>query len=112
MKKLYFNHKGKKFNIDVEVCGFFGKIFGLMFKSKESANALLFEFEKPTRMSIHSLFVFFPFLAIWLNKKGKVIEIKKVKPFTASVFSKKNFYKLLEIPFNKKYDDKIRILHE
>src|SRR3989344_2241091 len=100
MEKVFFSYRGKKFNFDAKVCGFFGKIFGLMFKSKENASALLFEFKKPTTIRIHSLFVFFPFVAVWLGKKGKVIEIKKVSPFTLSVSPKKSFYKLLEIPIN------------
>ena len=111
MKSISFKHKGKKINLDVEVCGFFGKIFGLMFKKRATAKALLFDFRKPVDMRIHSLFVFFPFVAVWLDKKGKVLEIKKVMPFTISVGAKKTFYKLVEIPFNRKYDGKIKLLY-
>src|SRR3989344_3026513 len=103
MKKISFSFKGRKLNIDAKKCGFFGKAFGLMFTSKENANALLFEFKKPIKLKIHSFFVFFSFIAVWFNKKGKVLEMKKIKPFTVAVSSKKNFYKLLEIPINNKY---------
>ena len=111
MKSISFKHKGKKINLDVEVCGFFGKIFGLMFMPRENANALLFDFKKPTRVRIHSFFVFFPFVAVWLDDKNKIVQIKKVMPFISSIRCKKNFYKLIEIPFNTKYDGKIKLLY-
>jgi len=111
MKHVSFKYKGKKISTDVEVCGFFGKIFGLMFKSREGANALLFDFKKPTRISIHSFFVFFPFIAVWLDKKGKVLEIKKITPFASPVSPKKNFHKLIEIPSNTRYNGKIKLLY-
>ena len=110
-KSIYFKHKGKKITLDVETLGFFGKVFGLMFMPRENANALLFDFKKPTRVRIHSFFVFFPFVAVWLDKKGKVLEIKKIIPFTFSVSPLKNFYKLIEIPLNKKYDGKIKLIY-
>lgn len=91
--------KGKKVN--AKVCKNIQKISGLMFKRKET-EPLLFEFSKPTRRAIHSYFVFFPFIAVWYNK-DKIVEVKKVKPFTFHVRPKKAFTKLLEIPINKKY---------
>ena len=81
-----------------------------MFKQWENARALLFEYEKPVLMKIHSLFVFFPFVAIWLDKKNKIIQIKEVKPFTFSVSAKNDFSKLVEMPINKKYKEKIKAL--
>ena len=111
MKKISFNYRSKRIVIEVNNLGFFGKIFGLMFKKRATAKALLFDFRKPVDMRIHSLFVFFPFVAVWLDKKGKVLEIKKVMPFTISVGAKKTFYKLVEIPFNRKYDGKIKLLY-
>ncbi|MBL7148371.1 MAG: DUF192 domain-containing protein [Nanoarchaeota archaeon] len=80
----------------------FGKVIGLMFSRREKADSLLFEFKKPTKMKIHSCFVFFDFLAIWLDNKGKIISSEIVKPFRLGVGIKEPFYKLLEIPINKK----------
>ena len=78
-----------------------GKITGLMFKSKKTAN-LLFEFKKDVRISIHSFFVFFPFLAIWLDKDNAFLEYKLVTSFTPSIIPKNKFRKLLEVPLNNK----------
>jgi len=74
-----------------------GIYLGLMFKTRKT-QPLLFEFPKDTRIAIHSFFVFFPFKAIWMDEKGKILEQKLVKPFTFSVRPKKPFRKLLEIP--------------
>ena len=82
-----------------------GGITGLMFKGKNYDKVLLFDFiskGKPTRMKIHSLFC--PkFLAVWLDNKNKVIESKIIKPFRLSVGCKREFSRLIEIPFNNRY---------
>jgi len=74
-----------------------GMILGLMFRTRKT-RPLLFEFSRDTRIAIHSFFVFFPFKAIWMDEKGKIIEQRIVRPFTFSVRPKKPFRKLLEIP--------------
>lgn len=104
-RKISFNYKNKKISLDVRVCSFFGKFSGLMFKKRQSAQALLFEFKNPGKIKIHSFFVFFPFIAVWLDKKERVLGIKKVRPFriSVSVPDGKNFEKLVEIPSNSKY---------
>lgn len=102
--KMKIQNGSKKIEIpDVKKLSEFGKIKGLMFCRRENAKPLLFEFKKPSKTRIHSFFVFFSFLAIWLDSKNKVLEYKIVTPFTLSVSPKKNYFKLLEIPFNKKY---------
>ncbi len=88
----------------------FEKGIGLMFRKREKCPALLFEFQKPTRMKIHSLFVFFPFAAVWLDDKNKIIDLKIVNPFRFVISCKKSFYKLIEIPINKKYQKEIKFL--
>ena len=95
----------KSFNIkNLKICNELEKFSGLMFSPKENARALLFNFKKPTRLAIHSFFVFYPFLAIWLDNKNKIVKISVVKPFTPFVMPKKSFLKLIEIPLNKKYE--------
>ncbi len=89
--------------IDVKKVSGFGKFLGLMFKQKNNADALLFEFNKPTHLKIHSFFVFFPFIAVWLDEDNKLIEIKKIEPFRLSIGPNRKFSKLIEIPINKKY---------
>jgi len=102
MKEISFNYKKNKFNIRVRECKGLHKILGLMFKSRD-ADALFFNFNKQTNTKIHSFFVFFPFVAIWLDERNNLVDIKKVKPFTFSTGSRKTFNKLIEIPLNKRY---------
>jgi len=101
----------KNFEIDVKKCGLFGMVRGLMFRRREKAPALLlFDFKKPKRLKIHSFFVFFSFVALWLDSKNNVIESRIVKPWNPLTLPKKRFSKLVEIPINKKYDNVIKIL--
>jgi len=85
-----------------------GKIRGLMFRRKEKSNALLFEFKKPSKMKIHSFFVFFDFIALWLDKDNNILEKRVVKPWTASVSPSVKYLKLLEVPLNVFYHSKIK----
>ena len=74
-----------------------------MFSRREKAKILLFKFEKPTRLAIHSFFVFYPFIAVWVDSEGKVIETKRVNPFIPYIIPEKDFISLVEIPLNRKY---------
>jgi len=78
-----------------------GKFKGLMFSRREKSRALLFEFKKPA--SIHSFFVFFDFLILWMDNKNNVVEWKIVKPFSWYEKSSRKFTKIIEIPVNQKY---------
>lgn len=98
---MIINFKNENIETPVKKVSELGKIIGLMFKKKTTGN-LLFEFNEKTSLRIHSYFVFFDFLAIWLDKKNKVLEWKVIKSFTLNVKPKKPFFKLIEIPFNKK----------
>lgn len=98
--KLEVNHKGKKLSINTRKMGFFSKGIGLMFSAK--SDVLFFSFRKDVRMSIHSYFVFFPFLAVWLDGKNKVIEFRKVDPFEWNIRPGKKFRSLIEIPLKKR----------
>jgi len=109
-KRIGFLYKGKKFEIDVVVCNSFGRFFGLMFKGREKSQALLFDFKRPTKIGIHSFFVFFPFFAVWLNSEGKVLDLKVLRPFGFPVFPKKHFIRLIEIPISRKYSEIIKLL--
>ena len=98
---MIIKFENKKISIPVKRVSHFGKVSGLMFKKKNTEN-LLFEFKKETKMRIHSFFVFFPFLAIWINKKNEVINFRFVKPFNPSIKQRKAFQKLIEVPLNNK----------
>jgi uncharacterized membrane protein (UPF0127 family) len=104
-KKISLNFGKNKILIEAHVVRGFERFSGLMFSRKEKAKILLFEFRKPVRLAIHSLFVFFSFIAIWTDEHGKIIEIKKVKPFSLTVCPEKNFSSFVEIPLSKKYKD-------
>ena len=98
--KIGLRYKGKKIFLDVERNN---GMIGLMFSGKENAKALLFNFHKNTNPALHSFFVFFPFLAIWLDGKNKISEMRIINPFSARILPKKSFYKVVEIPFNRRY---------
>ncbi|MBU0958366.1 MAG: DUF192 domain-containing protein [Nanoarchaeota archaeon] len=110
-KKISLTYKGRKLNFEAGLCEGASQGVGLIFKSRDT-RPLLFDFEEPTRLAITSVFVFFPFLAIWLDDKDKIIEKKIVKPFTMAVRPKRPFTRLLEIPINQKYFKEIEILLE
>jgi len=108
-KTIFLKYKGKSLKLNAVVCRGFRKFSGLMFKSKDT-EMLLFEFPENTRIRLHSFFVFFPFFAVWFDDKNKVIQVKKVKPFTLSVRPKKSFRRILEIPVNKRNSDIVKFL--
>ncbi|NMB66613.1 hypothetical protein GYA25_00940 [Candidatus Woesearchaeota archaeon] len=111
-KEIYLFYKNKKIKIKVKDCNFLEMSFGLMFSNKEKAKALLFEFKKERKIIIHSFFVFYPFLALWCDKKNKILEIKKVYPFSFTIIPKFSSKKLIEIPLNKKYKNYKKILQD
>ncbi len=91
---------GRKIRVPVTLCK--NKAKGLMFSRRENAEALLFEFSSQGLWSIHSFFVFYPFLALWL-RDNEVIDYKIVHPFSFSVLPRDPFHRLIEIPLNEKY---------
>nr|AIF01508.1 hypothetical protein [uncultured marine group II/III euryarchaeote KM3_149_F06] len=99
--KISLNFSGKSIELEVKKTNLFSKFFGLMFRSSETEN-LLFDFARDCKIRIHSLFVFFPFLIIWLNEENKVVGHEIVRPFRFSVSSKKRFKKFVEVPINRK----------
>jgi uncharacterized membrane protein (UPF0127 family) len=55
------------------------QIRGLMFRAKPVR--ILFDFGEEAIHPIHSLFVFFPFYAIYISKEKKVLEKARIAPF-------------------------------
>jgi uncharacterized membrane protein (UPF0127 family) len=96
---MIIKYKNKNIEVSAKKVSFFGKFIGLMFRRKNYSN-LLFEFRKSSIVAIHSFFVFFDFLAVWLDDKNNVLEFKLVKPFSLNICPKLHFTKLLEIPIN------------
>lgn len=107
---LIINSKNKKIFLEVHRCNWLEMLIGLMFSRREKAKALLFEFKTPVKISIHSFFVFFPFLAIWINSEGKILEKRIISPWKLKILPKKEFSKLIEIPISRRYSEKIKQL--
>lgn len=80
-------------------------IRGLMFRTKKT-RALIFK----TKGAIHSLFVFFPFLVLWLDNKNSVVDYKVVKSFTPHVNTKHKFERILEVPISRRYNSIVKIV--
>lgn len=55
------------------------QIRGLMFRAKPVC--ILFDFHEDAIHPIHSLFVFFPFYAIYISREKKVLEKARIGPF-------------------------------
>jgi uncharacterized membrane protein (UPF0127 family) len=116
-KKIYLKRRRDKeisLTIDpIKMVSILGSVKGLMFSRRNNASALLFEFSKPSMYAIHSLFVFFPFIAIWIDKNDRVLEWKLVRPWTFNVKCNYKFSRLIEIPINNKYKNVVgKLLRE
>ena len=85
------------------------KLIGLMFEKPINFNyALVFIFNESAVFSnsIHSFFVFFPFLAVYLNEKRRVVDIKIINPNQTFQPKEKSKY-LIEMPVE--FKDKIHL---
>lgn len=67
---------------------------GLMFQQKPEP--LMFKFETPTIVPIHSFFCK-PFYALWL-RDGKIIEARLIQPNLDNIKPSEKFDMLIEIP--------------
>lgn len=109
-REMKINYRGKEVIFKGKEIPFWYEGIGLMFKRGKRATALIFNFKKSVNMAIHSWFVFFPFVAIWLDENNKLIEIKLVKPFKIKILPSRKYKTLIEVPVNSKYDEVIRLL--
>lgn len=97
--KLEINNSGRKMSVEVKKLGVVGRFFGLMFRTSKTKN-LLFDFGREVRLSLHSFFVFFPFLVLWLDSENNVLRSEIVKPFRLRVLPRGKFFRIVEIPLN------------
>ncbi len=102
-KKITIKYKKKRLKITAEDCNLLNKFVGLMFSRREKSRILLFDFKRKQKIKIHSIFVFYSFIALWLDDKSRVVDLKIVRPFTPCVSPKKPVFKLIEIPINNFY---------
>ncbi len=105
--KIVVKNRGTKIKINVKKTNLFSRFFGLMFKSKNTEN-LLFDFGRDVNISFHSIFVFFPFVMLWLDSKNNVLNCRVVQPFNVLIKIKERFRKVIEIPFNERNRGLIR----
>lgn len=94
-------YKKRKIKIPVKKLGFFGRFYGLMFRTRETS-CLLFEFSKDVTYVFHSYFVFFPFMILWLDSKNNIIDSALARPFKFKISTEKPFRKVIEVPVNYK----------
>ncbi len=102
-KEIIIHYKRKRIKIIAKDCNVLQKLVGLMFSRRESAKILLFNFKKKQKIRIHSMFVFYPFVAIWLDKRNRVVDLKIVNHFVFCISPKKESYGLVEIPISSQY---------
>lgn len=107
---MIINYKAKKIKLKVKKIKGFRKYLGLIFKSRESEN-LLFEFYKDVNVSFHSIFVFFPFLIVWLDSKNRVLDFRVIKPFCFCFGINKKFRRVVEMPLNEKNEKILRFFY-
>ncbi|RMF54709.1 hypothetical protein D6745_04475 [Candidatus Woesearchaeota archaeon] len=70
--------KEHKINLKKVVCNnFFSKMLGIMFRKKLENSCYVFTFKKPSRVDIHSFFVFHPFDLVLLDENSRIVEIKE-----------------------------------
>lgn len=101
MLKLSVAYRRNNFYIKAKEISGLGKYIGLMFKRSNTEN-LFFKFSEYEKPVIHSFFVFFPFLALWLDEKNKILKWSIVRPFKFYVSPKFKPAKLIELPLNKR----------
>lgn len=101
LQRIYIKKDSKRLSFDVLRCEGLSKVLGLMFKKRNDAVPLLFDFSD--NLFIHSFFVTFPFLAIWLDE-DEIIKTEMVNPFTFMVRSPKGSNRLIEMPIADNYD--------
>lgn len=83
--------------IEAEVCdNYLSQLKGLMFRRDK--RPLLFVFKNKGLRAIHSFFCM-RFLAIWFAD-NEIIDAKFVEPWSYNIVPKREFDKLLEVPFD------------
>ncbi len=105
MQLRVFNRR-RQLQIDIKRVGFFTQFIGLMF-SRRKTPIRLFSYSSDRKVPIHSWFVFYDFLIVWLDSKNKIVSWKVVKPFTSLVLPTRVCRAFLEIPLDGKYRKEI-----
>ncbi|MEW6328544.1 MAG: DUF192 domain-containing protein [Candidatus Micrarchaeota archaeon] len=90
---------------------FLAKLRGLTFRKKISKPLLfIFKSESRSRASIHSLFMFFPFDAVFLDARKRIVDIReRIPPFTPLVVPLARSKFLLEMGAGEARAKKLKI---
>lgn len=81
------------------------KALGLMFSAGKKS--IIMEFSSEQKVPLHMVFVFFPIDVLFLDRKRKVVEIKRnFRPFSFYSPSRKAMY-VIEVPAGKAAKTKI-----
>lgn len=100
----------KKVAVTTEVCeGLFSKLIGLMFSRKIKDRAVIFIFKKEQIVPLHMFFVFYPIDVLFVDKKRKIVEVKRnLKPFRFYTPKRTAKY-VIELPtgYNFELGDKV-----
>lgn len=94
-------YRSKIISVKVKEARGLGRIFGLMFRSSSTEN-LLFSFNRRVHLAVHSWFVPFSFLIIWMDEKNKVMEHRIVRPFSTAIWPSKPYAKFIEMPLQER----------
>lgn len=70
---------------------------GLMFRTRKT-ESLLFDFGNEKIQDIHSIWVFFPFIALWFDDNYNLVSFYKAEPFRLYMSSIKPARYLIEVP--------------
>ncbi len=101
MQLRVFNRR-KHLQIEVKRVGFFTQFIGLMF-SRRKTPIRFFSYSSDRKVPIHSWFVFYDFLIVWMDSENKIVSWKVVKPFTSLVLPTIDCRAFIEIPIDGKY---------
>ena len=83
----------------------FSRTKGLMFSKPKT---LIFEFPKVEIISLHMWFVFYSINAYFLDSEKKIVEIRRLRPFTLFTSKRRAKYLIETIkPFKLKKGEKI-----
>ena len=100
MKYSFFLGK-RRLSVNLIETGFFRRGVGLMFRTRNTENLLFdFKFEGNEGRQLTAMFVFFPFVVVWLDKRRRVVDLRRVLPWKPYIHTKKKFSSILEFPEN------------
>lgn len=105
IKQTMNKHKHKRISVliseNARICSStLEKAIGLMFGKEKSDFCIIFPFDKPEKVSLHMMFVFYPIDVVILDSEHRVIETASMFPFSFFTSKSKAKY-VIELPHRK-----------